>query len=71
VKLYTNLIEVYPQLSNNRHPMDGALVGANSLWQFFASVFRKPIGALESLGNLKVDIVLFIQNLLKPGTGIL
>ncbi len=51
--------------------MDGALVGASSLWLFFASVFRKPVGALESLGNLKVAIVLFIKKLLKPGTGIL
>jgi hypothetical protein len=25
-------VEVHPQLSNNRHPMDGALVGAGSLW---------------------------------------
>jgi hypothetical protein len=25
---YTNSVEVHPQLSNNRHPVDGALVGA-------------------------------------------
>jgi hypothetical protein len=25
-----NLVEVHPKLSNNRHPMDGALVGAGS-----------------------------------------
>jgi hypothetical protein len=71
VKPHTNSIEVHPQLSNNKHPMDGALVGASSLWLFFASVFRKPVGALDSLGNLTVDIVLFIKNLLKPGIGIL
>jgi hypothetical protein len=27
-----NLVEVHPQLSNNRHPVDGVLVGAGSLW---------------------------------------
>jgi hypothetical protein len=27
-----NSIEVHPQLSNNGHPVDGALVGAGSLW---------------------------------------
>ncbi len=27
-----NLVEVHPQLGNNRHPVDGALVGASSLW---------------------------------------
>jgi hypothetical protein len=32
VKPYTNSVEVHPQLSNNRHPVDGALVGAGSLW---------------------------------------
>jgi hypothetical protein len=25
--------EVHPQMSNNGHPVDGALVGAGSLWQ--------------------------------------
>jgi hypothetical protein len=28
VKPNINSLEVHPQLSNNRHPMDGALVGA-------------------------------------------
>ncbi len=31
VKPYTNLVKVHPQLSNNRHPVDGALVGVDSL----------------------------------------
>jgi hypothetical protein len=30
-KQYTNSVEVHPQLSNNRHPVDGASVGAGSL----------------------------------------
>jgi len=28
----SNLIEDHPQLSHNRHPVDGALVGVGSLW---------------------------------------
>jgi hypothetical protein len=32
LKPNTNLIEVHPQLSNNKHPVDGALVGVGSLW---------------------------------------
>jgi hypothetical protein len=27
---FTNSVLVHPQLSNNRHPVDGALVGAGS-----------------------------------------
>jgi hypothetical protein len=32
VKPNINSVEVHPQLSNNGHPVDGALVGAGSLW---------------------------------------
>jgi hypothetical protein len=32
VKSNINSVEVHPRLSNNRHPVDGALVGAGSLW---------------------------------------
>jgi len=32
VKPTINSVEVHPQLSNNGYPMDGALVGAGSLW---------------------------------------
>jgi hypothetical protein len=32
VKPNINSVEVHPQLSINRHPVDGALVGAGSLW---------------------------------------
>jgi hypothetical protein len=28
----SNSVEDHPQLSHNRHPVDGALVGAASLW---------------------------------------
>jgi hypothetical protein len=32
VKPYINSVEVHLQLSHNGHPVDGALVGAGSLW---------------------------------------
>jgi len=32
VKPNTPSFEVHPQLNNNKYPMDGALVGAGSLW---------------------------------------
>jgi len=32
VKPYINSVEVHPQLSNRRHSVDGAMVGAGSLW---------------------------------------
>jgi hypothetical protein len=35
VKPDINRVEVHPQLSHNRHPVDGALVGAGSLWPIF------------------------------------
>jgi hypothetical protein len=31
MKSNINSVEVHPQLSNNRHPVDGVLVGAGSL----------------------------------------
>jgi hypothetical protein len=33
VKPNVNLVEVHPQLRKNGHPVDGARVGAGSLWQ--------------------------------------
>jgi hypothetical protein len=35
VKPNINLVEVHPQLNNDGHPMDGALMGAGSLWPTF------------------------------------
>ncbi len=34
VKPNINAVQVHPQLSNMGHPVDGALVGAGSLWPF-------------------------------------
>jgi hypothetical protein len=53
VKPNINSVEVNPQLSNNGHPVDDALVGAGSLWpwicvnkykyQFLQSVLSKQV----------------------------
>jgi hypothetical protein len=40
-KLNINSVEVHPQLSNNRHPMDGVLVGAGSLWPYLSPQKQK------------------------------
>jgi hypothetical protein len=34
-------VDVHPQLSNNRHPVDGALVGAGSLWPMLSVQFNQ------------------------------
>jgi hypothetical protein len=38
VKPNSNSVEVHPQLSNNKHPMDGAQVGAGSPWPLMLAV---------------------------------
>jgi hypothetical protein len=40
MKSTINSVEVHPQLSNNRHPVDGVLVGAGSLmsWDHLFSI---------------------------------
>jgi hypothetical protein len=35
VKPNINSVEINPQLSKNEHPVDGALVGAGSLWPYY------------------------------------
>jgi hypothetical protein len=35
-----NGAEVHPQLSNNDHPVDGALVGAGSMWSSFITHYN-------------------------------
>jgi len=44
VKPNVNSVEVHPQLFNNGHPMDGALVGVGSLWPLIRGylVVRNP-----------------------------
>jgi hypothetical protein len=31
----SSFVEDHPQLSYNKHPVDGALVGVGSLWPYF------------------------------------
>jgi hypothetical protein len=33
-----NSVEFHPQLSTNGHPVDGALVGAGSLWPYISLI---------------------------------
>jgi hypothetical protein len=33
VKPSINSVDVHPQVSKNKHPVDGALVGTGSLWR--------------------------------------
>jgi len=35
----SNSVEDHPQPSHNRHPVDGALLGAGSLWPKFVAGF--------------------------------
>jgi len=38
VKPDMNLVDDHPQLSDNMHPVDGALVGAGSLWPIYPAL---------------------------------
>jgi hypothetical protein len=44
-----NSVELHPQLSNDGHPVDGALAGAGSLWPLLHAVQN---GLLLALPNL-------------------
>jgi len=44
VKWNINSVKVHPQLSNNRHPVDGVLVGAGSLWLWMGQDFSVVSG---------------------------
>jgi hypothetical protein len=44
-----NSVKVHPQLSNNRHPVDGALVGAEAFTTKCSSLFCE---GKVSLGNV-------------------
>ncbi len=45
-----NSVEVHPQLNNNWHPMDGALVGIGLLWPYTCK--KCPNG--KTLDNLPI-----------------
>jgi len=54
VKPNITLVKVHPQLSDNGHPVDGAMVGASSLWPRLPVVVvnsfspRLPVGPFFS-----------------------
>jgi len=50
VKPNINSVEVHPQLSDNGHPLDDALVGAGTLWpcKSTPSNFQIPFGGWSS-----------------------
>jgi len=54
----SNSVEDHPQLSHNRHPVDGALVGANSLWPRFSyfgtwsQCLRVRVGYIKTLDHM-------------------
>jgi len=45
MKSNINSVEVHPKLSNNGHPVDGALVGAGSLWSSDPTLQYIPMDA--------------------------
>jgi hypothetical protein len=49
VKPNINSVEVHPQLSNNGHPVDGAMVGAGSVW---SPVQTSILTIIESVDRL-------------------
>jgi len=49
VKPNINSVEVHPQLSNNGHPVDGAMVGAGSVW---SAVQTSILTIIESVDRL-------------------
>jgi hypothetical protein len=38
--MLTQSVEVHPSLSNNGHPVDGALVGASSQWPVMQALYK-------------------------------
>jgi hypothetical protein len=54
VKPNINSVEVHPQLSNNRHLVDDALVGAGSMWP---NLVTKSDFALNHLKGLTPQVI--------------
>jgi hypothetical protein len=55
MKPNVNSVEVHSQLSNNRHPLDGALVVAGSLWPHIASCQTLDLNKIHLQKNLSND----------------
>jgi len=45
MKPHINSVEVHPQLSNDGHPVDDALVGAGSMWPNFLTIVFLLLGS--------------------------
>jgi hypothetical protein len=60
-----NSIEVHPQPSNNRYPVDGALVGTGSVWASTPTSVEAPYAYLM-LSSVKAPYTLFMP----PSVGV-
>jgi hypothetical protein len=67
MKRSSNSVEDHPQLSHNRHPVDGALVGAGSLY----GGYKKPPAGLFVPYIASVNFVCLKQRMQKPCFGLL
>jgi len=68
MKLGSNSVEDHPQLSHNRHPMDGALVGAGSLWSLFCRLFFESHPVYDQTqGSSAVFFLLYMENSISFG----
>jgi hypothetical protein len=47
-----NSVEVHPQLSNNRHPVDGVLVGAGSFMSFSFTLASNYSHGTQPVSNI-------------------
>jgi len=59
VKPNVNSVEVHPSLSNNGHPVDGALVGAGSQWPVIQALYK---GATNSQSSPSKVLTLYLMN---------
>jgi hypothetical protein len=65
MKPNVNSVEVHPQLSNNRHPVDGVLMGAGSLWSYIyegvvIEIFKWTVN--DTFGCILYLLVFMISN---------
>jgi hypothetical protein len=59
MKLGGNSVEDHSQLSHNRHPVDGALVGAGSLWPCLLSQSEAAIAPEPQGGGFCVLLLIY------------
>jgi hypothetical protein len=70
VKPYITSVEVYLQLRNNGHPVDGALVGAGSTWPKNSNIpttaqqVIRSISALQTVVKLCVCVCFFLTSII-------